>query len=289
MFGGLAVRNQLVCHGYSDTRGRIRLLSAATGALQREWVFRGEGEGFAEVGGLCLDRDSNVYVADPEGGVIRRFSLFGTPLGRLGTPGTGRGARHFRDARGVLHHPNDVVLDEEGNLYVCCGDRPMRHAVQSFTPSGKYRFSFRAFGEPLEEWGLPMGIAVAEDKLYVADTFNQCVQVFFLDGTFQMMFSTCPGPGERSLPVAVGVRPDGNILVAQWKEHPALLMFNPSGWFLGEVLSPGEEEGKVFAPAALDLDGEGGLFLLDRAGERVQRFDGDMELRWSVTAAEKEA
>ncbi len=286
MFGGLAVRNQLVCHGYSDTRGRVRLLSAATGSLQGEWGFGGEGKGFADVGGLCLDRDSNVYVADPEGGVVRRFSLFGTPLGRLGTPRAGRSHREFRDARGVLHHPNDLVLDEAGNLFVCCGDRPMRHAVQSFSPEGKYRFSFRAFGEPLEEWGLPMGIALAGDKLYVADTFNQCVQVFFLDGTFQMMFSTCPRPGERSLPVAVGVRPDGNILVAQWKERPALLLFNPSGWFLGEILSAGKEDGKIFAPAALDLDGEGGLFLLDRGGERVQRFDGDLGLRWSVLAGE---
>jgi len=289
MFGGLAVRNQLVCHGFSDTRGKVRLLSAATGALRGEWGFRAGKGGFAEVGGLCLDRDSNVYVADPEAGLIRRFSLFGTPLGGLGTPREGRPARDFRDARGVLHHPNDVVLDEEGNLYVCCGDRPMRHAVQSFAPDGKYRFSLRAFGEPLEEWGLPMGIALAGDKIYVADTFNQCVQVFFLDGTFQMMFSTCPRPGERSLPVAVAVRPDGNILVAQWKEHPALLLFNPSGWFLGEVLSPGKEEGKVFAPAALDLDGEGGLYLLDRAGERIQRFDGEGALLWSVLAGEEEA
>ena len=270
MFGGLAIRKSLLCHGYSDTVGRIRLLHLPSGEVKGSWHFGG-GEGWADVGGLCLDRDANLYVADPEGGRIRRFSLFGTPAGEVG--GNGEAQRGSLDHRGLVVHPNDVALDDLGNLYVAGGEQPGRHAVQSFTPAGEFRFACRAFGEPLEEWGIPMGITVARDLLFVADTFNHCVQVFGLDGSFRMMFSTAEGEGSISQPVALTVNREGDVLVAQWRDRPAVLAFDREGWFKGELVGPGRREGRVEGPAALALDEEENLYVLDQGGERVQQFD----------------
>ena len=277
MFGGLAVRKKILIHGYSDSKATIRLLDLDTGKVKRTWNFGRGKRSWAEIGGISLDKDSNLYVADPEADIIRKFNLFGVSSGEIGVEKPS-GKRVYWDKKGVLHHPNDVALDEHGNIFICLGDRPLVHGVQCFDVQGKYKFSLRAFGEPLEEWGLPMGITVSRNQVYIADTFNQCIQVFSLDGAFKMVFGVALEKGEKSLPVDVGILPNGDILVLRWKERPGILHFDSSGWFVRELVGPGKEKGKLFSPGAIEV-GEGGrIYVLDMSGERIQEFDEDGKL-----------
>jgi hypothetical protein len=97
--------------------------------------------------------------------------------------------------------------------------------------------------------------------------------VFTVEGRFIGMFNTATAAGERSQPAAVAALGDGNLAVAQWREASCIQRFTKNGDFLGEWIGGGEEPGRVLEPTDLAVGADGSLFVLDRDGERVQRFD----------------
>jgi len=74
-----------------------------------------------------------------------------------------------------------VAADSEGNIYVVDSGRDM---VKIFNREGKLLLFFGDKGNERGMFWLPAGIFIdRDDRIYVADTFNQRVQVFqFLGG-----------------------------------------------------------------------------------------------------------
>ncbi len=114
-----------------------------------------------------------VYVNDTMNFRIESFDLDGRYIGAFGEPGDGSG--YIAQAKGV-------GIDSEGHAYVADA---LFDRVQIFDPdSGRFLLAFGGQGSDPGKMWLPAGIAVARDRIYVADSFNRRIQVFeFLGGS----------------------------------------------------------------------------------------------------------
>jgi hypothetical protein len=101
------------------------------------------------------------------------------------------------------------------------------------------------------EMRYPVGMAVGpQDRVYVADTQNDRVQIFEADGTFVASFgSTGDGNGQFSGPSGIAVDPAGNILVADNFNH-RLQLFDASLAYVRSFGSFGNYD--TLDPANLD-------------------------------------
>lgn len=268
MYGALDSRGRLLAVGYSEAQAEIKLYDRERGALRRTIVLPPAGDaGWADVSGLCFGGEGTLWVADAQASMLRRVSLFGHELARVGGPSHAQ--RRGLDRKRALQHPNAIAQRGDGLLVVACGDRPLVHGVQLYDERGRYAGRLSSFGEEEESFGAPRGVAVDEERIYIADTRNGCVQVFSRDGAFLWMLSTATSPGERSLPVAVLPVPGGGLVVAQVGEDAALKLFDRDGVFLGE-LAPREE---LCDPAGLAWGRLGELWVVDDLGRRVRKLE----------------
>ncbi len=81
-----------------------------------------------------------------------------------------------------FYHPNDIVGDSEGNLYVLDGGN---QRVQKFDNQGKYLKTFGRSGQGPGELQNPLSIDIGEDgHVYIADWDNCRLEVFSSQGKY---------------------------------------------------------------------------------------------------------
>jgi sugar lactone lactonase YvrE len=126
-----------------------------------------EEGGFYGPGWLDVDAAGNVYVADDGTHQIHKFDSNGEFLTRWGDAGAA--AVPFSGG------PDDVAVDEQGNIYVMSVDP----AIQKFDNQGQFLFGWGSSGSGEGQFSGPGGLAVdAEGYIYVADYDNNRIQKF---------------------------------------------------------------------------------------------------------------
>jgi uncharacterized protein (TIGR03663 family) len=221
----------------------------------------GDGQ-FCEPWGITVGPDGRVYVADTWNHRVQIFDRDGQFLTKFGV--WGQSGSSVTSAPGEFYGPRDVVVDDQGNIYVSdTGNK----RIQVYD-SG-YQF-VRAFGGPgivegrLEE---PVGLSIGPNQeLYVADTWNNRIQVFDLVGAYLRQW---PVLGWESESVAnkpyVASDRAGHIYVSD-PEGRRILVFDDQGTPLA-VLSA------VFQlPTGVVLDANDALWVSDAANQRLLRF-----------------
>ncbi|XP_078657323.1 uncharacterized protein LOC144903218 [Branchiostoma floridae x Branchiostoma belcheri] len=158
----------------------------------------------------------------------------------------------------------------------------------------------------------PVDVAVRGDRLYVADTRNQRVQVFDLSGKFCHSFPT-------DWPVALAVQTDGTIVVNSGKEvkkfspsgellhkfplgeyctNPyglavqrngrvvladygkhSIFLYEADGTLVKQVGGRGKEEGQFDWPRFVCVDKEDNIIVADKNNHRVQVFDKNLNYK----------
>jgi sugar lactone lactonase YvrE len=130
---------------------------------------------------VAVDGAGNAFVADGKDDRIKVFDRSGAFLYSFGGKGTGDGALNF---------PVSVAFNETTKEVVVTDLQPtvagFRGAgVQVFSREGAFRRRFGGFGEGEGRFIRPMGVAVDRDgRIYVADAFQNVVQVFDANGTY---------------------------------------------------------------------------------------------------------
>lgn len=148
-----------------------------------------------------------VYVADTGNYRVQVFDHSGQRLNTLGAFGGRRPGDFLR--------PSGLAIDGEGRVYAADADA---HRIQRFD----------ALGTPLGPIGdrgyfpgllaEPMGLAIRDQLLYVADSMNHRMQVFDLDGKRQYewglhVVKPRDGAGKLHYPNSIAIDPQGEFAV----------------------------------------------------------------------------
>ena len=170
-------------------------------------------DNFVRPTGITLDKaHQRLFVADTLSHKIFVFSTDGTLLNTIGERGEGdlefnfpshlayarnslfvNDTMNFRiqstddngrhiytfgrqgDASGYLTQPKGIALDSDGHIYIADA---IANRIQIFNRDGEFLLEFGKRGKHFGHFNMPAGLAISEDKIYVADSYNQRIQVF---------------------------------------------------------------------------------------------------------------
>jgi DNA-binding beta-propeller fold protein YncE len=201
-----------------------------------------EGEGtvaqFNKPYGVAVNGDGNNIVSDLKNHRIRKITSRGLVSTLAGT-----GEMGHRDGGGAIaqsslwdgrvYHPTGLAVDGDGNVIVADKDN---HRIRRITPQGQVS-TLAGTGEKghrdgegtIAQFNTPKGIVVDGDgNVIVGDSGNDRIRKI----TPQGHVATLAGTGEAgnkdgdrvasaqfNYPVGVAVDENGNIIVADWKNH----------------------------------------------------------------------
>ncbi len=278
--GSVALRSGVLYVGRHEQTAHVRPYDLDGRALGPGFSFRGPHGEPCTLGGLDVDDDHHLWVADSAIGRIRTFSVFGREVASFGG-GESSGARRERDARGALGSPVDVAVSGEGEqatLVVACGGW-RRHALQLFHRDGTWSGSLRPEGNPLGRFNGVRRVSVRGPMTYVCEARAGRVQVF-RDGEFHFLFSLPCRVAGRFEPVAVAPLEDGRMVLATGGQQSGLFLLDGSGRPLRTLAERGTETGRILEPGDVVVE-EGAseretrLAVVDRDADRVQVFTLD--------------
>lgn len=274
MPGSLCLHEGVLWVGVHEKTAHVSAFDLDGRALGPGFSFRDPEQPRSAVGGMAVDEDHRLWVADTPASCLRAFNLFGRELSRIAAT-TGAEA----DLRGQPAEPTDVALvasDGQALLAVASGG-VRRHALQLLDRSGRALASLRSLGDPRRRFRGLRDVAARGRFLYACETGAGRVQVF-RDGDFHFAIQLEWRPGVSFEPTAVAPLDDGRMVVATAGEHSALLLLDGSGRLLEVLAEPGRGEGRVLDPVDVVVEAAGSdprtrVAALDLEGERLQVFN----------------
>ncbi|MCD9085726.1 NHL repeat-containing protein [Stenotrophomonas sp. SY1] len=193
------------------------------------------------------------------------------------------GREGFADGQGAaaaFNTPSGIALDRHGNLYVADTGN---HAIRKVTPQGQVSTvagnGMAGFADGTgaqARFDGPMGVAVgADDRIYVADTWNDRIRVIEPDGrVWTLAGGERPGWEDGAGPLArfdtptdVALDAQGNVWVADLQNN-ALRIVSPQGMVSTRVGTPGGER-LLWGPMAVALTHDGVAYISERLSGRV--------------------
>src|SRR3954452_8303500 len=206
--------------------------------------------------------DGSVYVADQYSHAIQVFGADGHFVREIGVTGPG------------LTSVGAVAVGPDGSIYVADGD----DRIDWFAADGTYRRSWGSCGAALGEFhfgqgggndsGAGAGLAGGGASLFDADTRNDRIQRFNLDGTGGVVLVP-PGRVKRPQGLAVSGQ---RLIVADDLNH-RLVVFDLSGNFITTIGSgPGPKPNQLRNPYDVAIDPLGRVFEANTANLCVFRY-----------------
>jgi tripartite motif-containing protein 71 len=211
---------------------------------------------------VAVDGQGDVYVADEYSSIVQRFSPQGVFLGQFGSYGS---------LAGEMGAVGGLAVDRLGHVNVLdsANDR-----VEQFTAQGALVRAWGTAGSGPGQFRLgnrsPVaggGIATAGNSVYVADTFNDRIQKFTLEGRWVRTF----GQGRLKRPMGL-VATRAQVLVADDDNH-RLVRFSPNGVLKKTAGTYGRGQGQLRYPYDVSLDAHGNAWVADNIGGRIVVFD----------------
>jgi tripartite motif-containing protein 71 len=218
---------------------------------------------------VAVDTQGDVYVADQLSYVVQKFSASGTFETEWGSFGGGHG--QFGPIGGL-------ATDAAGNVYVVDSSHDR---IQKFDANGNFitdwgrrgselgQFDFGSSQNPTQPPG--GGIAVAGNHVFVADSGNNRIERFNLEGGEAMQWGTYGHlPGQFSYPRGVAAN-EGEVLISDDDNH-RIEKFSPEGAFEAEAGSQGTGPGQFGFPYGVALDAAGNVYVADDLNHRVVKL-----------------
>lgn len=231
-----------------DSKGRVYIADSKVRAVfvvdpesgSYEMIKNGVNANFQWLTGLMVDESDRIFVADSG---MHRVLVFG-PNRKVESSITER-----------IADPGNMAIDEENRLlYVTDAEQDL---VLVYDADAPHKF-IRSIGKPgtkhtstaRGEFAKPTGVAVDKDgNVFVADTWNDRIQVFDADGQFIRTFGRAgDGPGYFARPKGIAIDSDGHLWVAD-QVQDRVQVFTPEGRLLiymgGHGLLPGQFQSVV--------------------------------------------
>jgi tripartite motif-containing protein 71 len=214
---------------------------------------------------VAVGPDGSVYVGDQASHVVQVFGPDGTYRREVGSAGT---------RPGQLTSVGGLAVAGDGSLLVADGSS----RVDRFDAAGSLLNSFGRAGTGVGQFrfgagggnaaGAGGGLAASGDTVYVADTGNDRIQRFSIDGGRGTVIVP---PGTLSVPQGIAVR-RSRLAVADDRHH-RIAIFDTGGRLLRTVGSgPGPLPGQLSNPYDVATDPAGRLYVADDLNHRIVRY-----------------
>jgi sugar lactone lactonase YvrE len=234
-------------------------------------TFAGLNERFGEPFGIAT-RAGEVFVSDGEQGKIWKI-------------GAGGAMQIFSDK---LDTPSQIVFDANGDLIVADSGT---HTIKRIKPSGEIETiagvensSGYSDGEAQSAlFNAPVGVAAFENKIFVADTYNDKIRVIengrvsTIAGGEKGFADGMGGAAQFDTPVSLAVLKGGKILVADAGNRRIRLVDSAgnvstfAGTGSGELKDGVLHEADFVQPSAIAVNDSGAIFVADGNAIRVVR------------------
>jgi DNA-binding beta-propeller fold protein YncE len=237
-----------------DTDGRV-LVYAPDGSIARQWRMPASKIGKAE--GVCVLRDGRIVVADTHYHRVVVFAPDGKSFTTFGKEGRGPGE---------FIYPVAVTRDAQDNIYVA--EYGGNDRVQEFTSGGKFLLMFGGFGTQPGEFQRPSGLVWHDGKIYVADAFNNRIQVFSDDGKFLEILGSTEQPLALDLPYDLKLGADNTLYAIEYGAG-RVTRFDLHGRLLGRYGTTGSGVGQFATPWGIAVDAQKRIYVADTGNRRV--------------------
>ncbi|MBA3450014.1 MAG: hypothetical protein H0T18_02240 [Chloroflexia bacterium] len=184
-----------------------------------------------------------------------------------------------------LSRPYGLGIDPQGNVWVSDANNDRFQILaadgthlETWGSEGNGEGEFE-FYSPNSGFGAPYGDVAfdAAGNIYVADTGNFRVQKFAPDRSFLLAWGNeGVEDGQFMAPSSIAVGPNGVIHVSD-EERADVQMFDADGRFLGTT-AQAPDEGPVYMPGGIAVDGDGNVWVADYLGSRILCFSPNGEL-----------
>lgn len=237
--------------------------------ISKVTTLAGFNREFGEPFGVAV-KDNVLYVSDGEQGKIFRLSMDGK----------------VDVLTDKLNTPSQIVFDKNGDLIVADSGAS---TIKRIKPTGEIELvagvenqhGFQDGDARSALFNAPIGIAVWENKIFVADTYNDKIRVIE-NGSVSTLAGSATGFAEGNggqakfdTPCGLAMMPTSEILVADAKNH-RIRVVEQSGqvWTLSgdgkSDLKDGPFEATEFVqPSAITVDTEGSIYIADGNALRV--------------------
>ena len=252
---------------------------------------QGSAASFYNPGGVAVDAEGNVYVADTYNNTVRRITPAGavtTVAGIVGMQGSADGPA----ATATFSAPSSIAVDAAGNVYIA---DPFNNTIRKLAASvvstlaGTPGVSGGADGTgAAAQFNHPSGVAVdAAGTIYVADTANHTVRRVTAAGIVTTLAGTAGASGATDgagsaarfgSPVGVRVDASGTIYVTD-NGNSAIRRVTASGvvtTFAGAPASPGSADqtgaaASFSTPYGIAADAAGNIYVADFANSTIRK------------------
>ncbi|MCA9091929.1 MAG: ATP-binding cassette domain-containing protein [Planctomycetaceae bacterium] len=236
-----------------DNAGRV-LVYDANRKLNRHWFMPEYEIGKPER--LLLLKDGRVAVADTHYGQVMFFDQQGKVLGTIGKIGR---------EDGEFVYPVALAEDEEGNLFVC--EYGGNDRVQKFDAQGNFLMKFGKSGVEDGEFQRPSGIVWREGRLYIADAFNNRIQIFDSSGEYVGILGGTEA-ADLYYPYDIASGPEGDFYIVEYGAG-RVTRLSAEGKLVGRYGKSGKGEGEFVTPWGLSVDGRGRIYVTDTGNRRM--------------------
>lgn len=218
---------------------------------------------------VAIGPQGYVYVADQLSYTVQRFSSAGVFETEWGSYGGGHG--QFGPIAGL-------ATDAAGEVYVVDSSH---NRIQKFGPNGEFITAWGRKGSEPGEFSFGSsqnftqppggGIAVAGSYVFVADSGNDRIERFNLQGGEALTWGTKGSlPGQFSYPRGVAANA-GEVIVSDDDNH-RIEQFTPEGAFVNAVGTQGTGAGQFGFPYGVALDAAGDVYVADDINHRVVKL-----------------
>jgi sugar lactone lactonase YvrE len=218
---------------------------------------------------VAVDPQGDVYVADQLTYVVQKFSASGVFENEWGSYGGGHG--QFGPIGGI-------ATDAAGNVYVVDSSH---NRIEKFNSGGEFITAWGHHGSELGAFSFGSsqnytqppggGIAVGGNYVYVADSGNNRIERFNLEGGEPMQWGERgSGLGQFSYPRGVAAN-ESEVIVSDDDNH-RIEKFSPEGAFQAAAGAYGTGPGQFGYPYGVALDAAGNIYVADDINHRVVKL-----------------
>ena len=251
---------------------------------------KGTAASFANLMGITVDENGNVYVADSHNNLIRKISADGVV-----TTLAGNGKAGAVDGRGdtaSFFNPAGVAVDKNGNVYVADTHNSLVRKVSPdgfvTTIAGRRPGSFVHDTGNAVKFDNPAGIAVDKNgNIYVADWMNEVIRKITPQGKVTNLAGNIGFPGSNDgtgpsasfyLPWGLALDSAANIYVSDTYNN-MIRKISPGGVVttLAGKKAKGSANGMGTAasflhPAGIAVDKQGNIYVADMGNHKIRKI-----------------